>query len=160
MFPWTCGMARSALVLIAVAALLAAVAASAQADVFATDGFGLAGTPSGDLHDHANKFTRDGQASYCGDPLGQSSPTITPGIRRAYKSRAFTSLIHEDTCVTATVSTTCTGANEIFTASYSPAFDPEVINSNWIGDLGVSPTNSGPWAYSFPGAAGASCETG
>jgi hypothetical protein len=150
-------MARLGVLLAVTAALVVAVGPSAQADVFATDGFGLAGNPSGDLHDHANQFARDGLASSCGDGMAQSSPIITPGVRRAYKSRAFTSLINEDACVTASVSTSCTGSNEIMSATFSPAFDPETINSNWIGDLGHSPPNQ--TSYSFPVAAGARFET-
>ena len=150
-------MARLGLLLTAIAAGAALLAPSAQAAQFATDGFGLAGPEGPNLPHHNNQFTRDGLASSCGDGMGQSSPTITPGVRRAYKSRAFTSLIHEDACVTVSVSTSCSGANEIMSASFSPAFDPETINSNWIGDLGNSPPSQ--TSYAFPVAAGARFET-
>jgi hypothetical protein len=138
-------------------ALLAVAPASAQAAQFWTEGVGLAGTPGGALQDHANQFARDGLPSSCGDGMGQSSPIITPGVRRARKSFAFTSLIHEDACVTVTLSTMCAGGDAIFSASFSPSFDPEVINSNWIGDLGDNPPTF--TSYSFQVAAGARFET-
>ncbi len=152
-------MARCGLLLAATMALVAIAAPSAQAAQFATDGFGLAGPPGGDLKSHANQFLRDGFPSDCGaDSLGGNP--ITTADRRAYKSRAFTSVINEEACVTVTVSTSCQFGppnNEIMSETYSPSFDPENITANWIGDLGYSPPT---WtSYSVVVPAGARFET-
>jgi hypothetical protein len=151
-------MARRGLLLAVTTALWVAVAPSAQAAEFATDGFGLAGPEGPNLPHHDNQFTRDGLPTACvNDPApGQSSPMVTSG-RRAYKSRAFTSLIHEDACVTISVSTACSGANAIVSETYSPSFDPQNIATNWIGDMGDSPPAQ--ISYSFPVDAGARFET-
>jgi hypothetical protein len=149
-------MARSTLVLTVLAALALALVPSAHAVQFGAEGFGLAGAPGPNLPSHANQFFRDGTPTFCGDPSGPSSPIVTP-TRRAYKSRVFTSFVNESVCVTVSVSTACTGGNEIMSESYSPAFDPENITANWIGDLGNSPPNQ--TSYSFTLAAGARFET-
>ena len=139
------------------AAILAAAAPSAEAVQFASQSFGLAGTPGPNLPSHANQFFRDGVPSPCaGKPLG-GSPIVT-AERRAYKSRAFTSLVNEPVCVTVGVTApTCTGGNEVMSESYSPSFDPENITANWIGDLGNSPPAQS--SYAFTVAGGATFET-
>ena len=152
-------MARCALLLAAIAAILAAAVPSAQAGQFASESFGLAGTAgTGNLPGHGFSFFRDGLASQCNDgfPLG-GSPTGTATPLRAYKSRAFTSVLNESVCVSITVAApTCSGTNgELMSETYSPAFDPSSIAANWIGDLGDYP----PGAYSVVVPAGARFET-
>jgi hypothetical protein len=137
-------------------AILAAAAPSAEAGQFASDSFGLAGTPGPNLPSHANQFFRDGVPSPCeGKSLG-GSPSMTPD-RRAYQSRSFTNLMNESACVTVTLSTSCTGGDEVMSETYSPAFDPENITSNWVADLGNSPPAQ--TSYAFTIASGAAFET-
>jgi len=135
--------------------ILAAAAPSAEAGQFATDGFGLAGTPGPTLPSHANQFFRDGLASPCGDTMAPGSPIVTPD-RRAYKSRAFTSVVNESMCVTVGIAApTCPspGPNEVMSETYSPSFDPENITVNWIGDLGNSPPTQASYAFTLAGGA-------
>ena len=150
--------ARCGVLLAATAAILAVAAPNAMAGQFASEGFGLAGTPgSGTLPGHANAFPRDGLASQCNDGMGiGGSPIMTPGPF-AYKSRAFTSVLNESVCVTMAVSApTCMGTNgEVMSETYSPAYNPASITANWIGDLGNYP----PGSYSVVVPAGASFET-
>ena len=41
--------------------------------------------------------------------------------------------------MTISVSTACTGNDAVMSETYSPAYDPSAITSNWIGDLGDNP---------------------
>ena len=151
-------MARCGLLLAATAVILAVAAPNAMAGQFASEGFGLAGTPgTGNLPGHANAFFRDGLASECNDGMGiGGSPSMTPGPF-AYKSRAFTSVLNESVCVTMAVSApTCMGTDgEVMSETYSPAYNPASITANWIRDLGLSP----PGSYSVVVPAGARFET-
>ena len=151
-------MARCGLLLAATAVILAAAAPNAMAGQFATEGFGLAGTPGPNLPSHALQFFRDGTPTSCAnEPLGG---TPTGSGRRAYKSRAFTSVVNESVCVTVGVTApTCpnTGPDAVMSETYSPSFDPENITVNWIADLGNSPPLQ--TSYAFTLAAGARFET-
>lgn len=151
-------IARCGALLAATAVILAVAAPNAMAGQFASESFGLAGTPgSGTLPGHANAFPRDGLASQCNDGLGiGGSAIMTPGPF-GYKSRAFTSVLSESVCVTMAVSApTCMGTNgEVMSETYSPAYNPASITANWIGDLGNYP----PGSYSVVVPAGASFET-
>jgi hypothetical protein len=149
-------VAQRGLVLAGMAVVLAAAAPSAHAGQFASEGFGLAGAPGPNLPSHALQFFRDGTPTTCAnEPIG-GSPTGSG--RRAYKSRAFTSVVNESVCVTVSVTApTCTGTNEVMSETYSPSFDPENIAANYLADLGNSPPAQ--TAYSFTLAAGARFET-
>ena len=120
-------MARCGLLLAATAVILAVAAPNAMAGQFASEGFGLAGTPgTGNLPGHANAFLRDGLASQCNDGMGiGGSPTMTPGPF-GYKSRPFTSVLNEPVCVTMAVTApTCMGTDgEVMSETYSPAYNP------------------------------------
>ena len=59
-------------------------------------------------------------------------------------------------CVDVTVGTdVCTGTNFIFSAGYSPTFNPANILENWQSDSGFSPDIGAPQTYSFNLAASA-----
>src|SRR5687767_7405546 len=89
---------------------------------------------------HANRFNRDGLASFCGDTSSAPTETIfPPSTRFRYSVVDFESLINESACVTVTLTTSCSGANAIMSETYSPAYDPANIRANWVGDLGNSP---------------------
>ena len=91
--------------------------------------------------------------------MAPGSPIMTPD-RRAYKSRAFTSVVNESVCVTMGVTApTCAspGPNEVMSETYSPSFDPENITTNWVGDLGNSPPQQASYGFNVP--AGARFET-
>ena len=47
---------------------------------------------------------------------------------------------HATTCVTVTLSSSCTGANDIFAAAYLNSFDPANLGTNYLGDGGNSPS--------------------
>ena len=133
-------------------------APSAEAGQFASQSFGLAGTPgTGNLPGHANAFFRDGLASQCNDGMPLGGSPIGPAGPYAYKSQAFTSVLNESVCVTIAVSApTCTGTNgHLMSETYSPSYDPASITANWIGDLGDYP----PGSYSVVASAGARFET-
>ena len=151
-------MARCGLLLATTAVILAVAAPIAMAGQFASQSFGLAGTPgSGNLPGHANAFPRDGLASQCNDGMSIGGGAIlTPGPF-AYKSQAFTSVLNESVCVTVAVSApTCMGTNgEVMSETYSPAYNPASITANWIGDLGNYP----PGSYSVVVPPGARFET-
>ena len=159
--PWSsgpAGMVRRGTPLAVMAAILAAAAPGAEAGQFASQSFGLAGTPgSGNLPGHANAFPRDGLASQCNDGMSIGGSAIVSPGPFAYKSRAFTSVVNESVCVTVAVSApTCMGTNgEVMSETYSPAYNPASITANWIGDLGNYP----PGSYSVVVSAGASFET-
>ena len=149
-------MARCGLLLAAIAATLAAAAPSAEAGQFASQSFGLAGAPGPNLPSHALQFFRDGVPSPCGGKSFGGSPTGSG--RRAYKSRAFTSVVNEPVCVTVGVTApTCSVGDEVMSETYSPSFDQENIAVNWIADLGNSPPAQ--TAYAFTVASGQRFET-
>jgi hypothetical protein len=151
-------MARCGLLLATTAVILAVAAPNAMAGQFASLSFGLAGTPGPNLPSHANQFVRDGLASPCGDTMFPGSPIVTPGPF-AYKSHAFTNFINESLCVTVGVTApTCPSATDpVMSETYSPAYDPNSITANWIGDLGDSPPAQASYQAAVP--AGAKFET-
>jgi hypothetical protein len=137
-------------VFVLLALSVAAVPGVAQAAQIAqrAEAIGGPGTPK-----HANLFTRDGLASFCGDTqMGPSGPIVTAD-QVEYKKHTFRSNIQEPTCVTVMLSTSCTGNNEVMSETYSPAYDPNSIAANWIADLGNSPPAASTYEFSLaPGA--------
>jgi hypothetical protein len=141
-------------VLVLLAAFVAAVPAVASAAQIAQRGEAIGGPAN---PKHANLFTRDGLPSVCGDSqMGPSSPILTTD-QVEYKKHTFRSNVQEPMCVTVTLSTSCTGNNEVMSESYSPTYDPNSITANWIADLGNSPPAA--TSYSFNVAPGTQFET-
>jgi hypothetical protein len=142
-------------ILATLAAAVAAVPSTAAAAQIAqvSEAIGGGGTPK-----HANRFIRDGLASSCGEafPSPPGSPETGPS-QYEYKKHTFRSNVQEPVCVTVSLNTACTGANEVMSESYSPAYDPNSITANWIADLGNSPPAA--TSYSFTVAAGSQFET-
>lgn len=136
-----------------------AVPATAGAVTITTIGIGLASSGSG-IPTHQNHFNRDGFPSSCDDtvepPFMVPTQTTTPATF-GYRTSKFKSRIQEAACVTVSVSTACTGNDAIMSETYSPAYDPANITSNWLGDLGDNPPAS--TAYGFVAAGGGDFET-
>src|SRR5262249_47016568 len=89
------------------------------------------------------RLLRDGVPSVCGTQ--KATPTLLDSITRRYDSYAF------DTCqnsVTSCVSVTLQGVNAInlFSAAYSPSFNPADIQKSYRADAGFS---NGIVSYSF-----------
>ena len=91
-----------------------------------------------------------GVASSCGAP--NACNTIS-GMYH-FRDYTFTNDTGAPRCVTATLSSSCTGANAIFAAAYAGGFDPSNICANLIGDSGTV-TNGSNISFSFNVAAGA-----
>ena len=105
------------------------------------------GGPNASEHD--DLFTRDGQPSTCADPGVVSSPISTPALVD-YHRYPFRSFVEQPVCVTVTLNTACTGANEVMSETYSPAYDPNNITVNWIADLGNSPPAATSYSFTLP----------
>src|SRR5439155_7413867 len=50
-------------------------------------------------------------------------------------------------CVTVHLDTACTGNNFIFSAAYSPSFDPNNITQNWLADSALSPNPTADYEF-------------
>ena len=91
-----------------------------------------------------------GVPSSCGAP---NACNVTAGNGRFhYKAFGFYNP-DTDKCVTATLSTSRSGANAIFGAAYLPSFDSHNICANLIGDSGV-PADGSAVSFSFNVPAG------
>ena len=136
----------------ALAAALAALPASAGAVQFATQGWGLANSGSNPKK-HVNWFNEDGTPSTCPNPWYKVPTETTTPDQVTYQSRKFNNYILEDACITASLSTACSGADALMSESYSPSYDPSSIRTNWIGDLGNNPPAQTSYSFIVPGGA-------
>ena len=98
------------------------------------------------------RLTRSGVASACG--AGKSCPGVfaATGARR-YDSYAFTNSSSKSVCVSASLTPTC--ANQIFAVAYQTSFSPTSLCTNYLADLGSSPTQNSTLSMSFDVPAGA-----
>jgi hypothetical protein len=135
---------------------IAAMPACSYAATVSSQAVGFAS--SGTYPTHANHFNKDGVPSSCDDTVEPAwmvpTMTTTPA-QTAYKVFSFHSRIQETACITASVSTACTGTNGVMSESYAPAYDPANITTNWIGDLGGTDQT----AYSFVAGGGTTFDT-
>jgi hypothetical protein len=136
---------RGLLILVVLA--VAAAAPRAEAAQIAQRSDAIGGPNVSGKHD--DLFTRDGFASSCADPGVVSSPQLRPDLVE-YMRYPFRSSVEQPVCVTVTLSTSCSGANEVMSESYSPAYDPNNITVNWIGDLGNSPPAATSYSFTLP----------
>src|SRR3954452_3222319 len=83
------------------------------------------------------RLIRDGTASACASP--KFAPGLNDSSPRYYRNHTLRSSILESTCVTITLTTSCTGTNEIFSVAYDGTFDPTDPRTRWAADLGSSP---------------------
>jgi hypothetical protein len=132
-------------VLIVALALIAPSLASANAHF---SGSLSAGDPS-----QTGRLHRDGVPDTCAVPgTGQ----ISDGAPHLYDAYEIVNNGGSPSCVEVTVGTTsCTGTSSIYSAAYSPTFNPGNILENWQADLGNSPDVGAPQTYSFTLGAGA-----
>jgi 6-phosphogluconolactonase (cycloisomerase 2 family) len=98
------------------------------------------------------RLTRDGQFSVCG---GQKTCPGTTGTgTRRYDAYSFLNCSTTPSCVTVNLGTSCsTTATALFAAAYLGNFDPNSICTNYLADLGLSPTTL-PGNFSFTVPAG------
>jgi len=138
------------LLVMALAGALAVLPASAGAATIGSDGWGMSGTLQ---TNHVNRFNRDGVPSTCPNPITKV-PTQTTGPESlAYRSRLWKSYIEQAACVTASITTACSGGDAIMSETYSPSYDPSAITSHWIGDLGDHPPDQTAYSFTVPGGA-------
>jgi hypothetical protein len=140
-------MARLATLLAVIAAAFAAVPAVAGAAQIAqrSDAIGGPNAP-----EHFNRFIRDGLPSFCGEgPSAPGNPETGPS-KYDYHRYPFRSSIEEPACVTVTLATSCAGADEVMSETYSPSYDPNSITANWIADLGNSPPAATSYSFTLP----------
>ena len=101
----------------------------------------------------AGRLFRDGVPDTCAAP-GTSG--LFDSAPRHYDVYEVVNNQGTSQCVEVTVgTTTCTGTNFIYSAGYSPTFNPANILENWQADLGSSPQPGLPGTYSFNLASGA-----
>lgn len=93
----------------------------------------------------AGRLVRDAVPSTCASP--KTNPAVLSASQSfRYRNHTLASVLREPVCVTVTLSTSCTGSNEIFSASYG-TFVPSDPTANYLADLGTSPP--GATSYSF-----------
>src|SRR5580765_8152356 len=125
-------------VLIVALALIAPSLASADAHF---SGSLTSGDPT-----QTGRLYRDGVPDTCAAPGTGSIFDSAPHLYDTYE------IVNNGAtgCVEVTVGTTsCTGTGYIYSAAYSPTFNPGNILENWQADLGTSPDIGTPGTYSF-----------
>lgn len=96
------------------------------------------------------RLTRGGTASACGAP----NTCSTVGGTYHYRAHTFVNTSGASACVTATLTTACTGTNSVFAGAYLNSFNPANICANNVGDLGLS-TSGAPLSFAYTVPAGA-----
>ena len=98
------------------------------------------------------RITRNGVTSSC------IAPKTFPGLQTLTGSRRFDSYAFntcaENTGGCATVSMSGTGAINLFTAAYSPAYTPGDLSLNYNADPGFSSDAAAPYSFSVSSGAG------
>jgi hypothetical protein len=92
----------------------------------------------------AGRLLQNGIASTC----LPHSPSLFDSTARHYEVPLSTFSVNYHICFTIHVNAqTCTGANAIYAAVYSPSFDPANPAVNVIGEAGVSPNPTGSFSF-------------
>ena len=95
------------------------------------------------------RLIRDGTTSSCAS--SKFPPGLNDSSERYYRNHTFRSFILEPACVTVTLTTACTGANEIFSVAYDGTFDPADPRTRWAADLGQSPPIRTSYSFNMDG---------
>ena len=96
---------------------------------------------------------RNGVASTCAVPKPACPGSPIAGTY-AYDAFSFQNEGSAPTCVTATLTTACTGTNFLFMQAYLGAFNPASICTNYLADIGSSPNGApGPMSFTVPAGA-------
>lgn len=98
------------------------------------------------------RLTRNGVVSSCASP--KTCPGLNDSTVRAYDAFSFSNSQCSDVCVTATLNTACTGSNYLFMVAYLGAFVPSNLCTNYLADIGSSPSGA-PLSMTFTVPAGA-----
>jgi hypothetical protein len=95
------------------------------------------------------RFNPDSSASECS--AFDFSPTRTnQGTAFHYTNHTFRSSLTHPVCLTVTLTTSCTGANEIFSVAYAGAFNPADPLENYAADIGSVVSASGSYSFASP----------
>jgi len=97
----------------------------------------------------SGRLTRDGVASTCDTPKA-ACPGVYDASGRLYDAFSFSNTSGSATCLTATLATECSGTNYLFAVAYLGSFDPANLCTNYLADLGSSPTGSGAMSFTLP----------
>jgi hypothetical protein len=101
----------------------------------------------------ADRIGRDGRPSPCG---GKASPGGGfPGMHR-YETYTFTNTAGAPRCYTVTINAQLGGPGDIESVAYDQVYDPANIDTNYLGDSGISGlgTTVAQASYSFTAPAG------
>ncbi|MGH9873259.1 MAG: DUF4214 domain-containing protein [Pyrinomonadaceae bacterium] len=95
--------------------------------------------------DKGGRLSVAGAVSTCASPT--SCPGTVAGIFR-YDSYVFTNTTGATACFTVTITNNC--GDSLFSAAYSPGYQPANFCTNYLADIGFPVTSGGgPFAYSF-----------
>ncbi|HEV3227851.1 MAG TPA: hypothetical protein VGY97_00135 [Solirubrobacteraceae bacterium] len=94
-----------------------------------------------------DQLTQDATPSTCGAPHTQ---TTTAGGSRHFRNYFTASGINESACVTAALTTACSGATAIYSATYS-AYQAAHPGTNEIAVLGSQPPTDTSYSFTVPG---------
>jgi PKD repeat protein len=95
------------------------------------------------------RLTRNGTVSTCAAAKSCPGYYTTSGSR-AYNAYLFTNTGVNAVCVTVTVSTTCSGNGLIFSETYLGSFTPNSLCTDYLADLGSSPSGSAAYSFDVP----------
>ena len=95
------------------------------------------------------RLTRNGTVSTCAAAKSCPGYYTTSGSR-AYNAYSFTNTGVNAVCVTVTVSTTCSGDGLIFSETYLGSFTPNSLCTDYLADLGSSPSGSAAYSFDVP----------
>jgi uncharacterized repeat protein (TIGR01451 family) len=113
-----------------------------QCPALQTNGSLTASSPT-----QTGRLTRNGIASACCATKSCPGDFANSGAY-AYQAYSFTNTSSGAVCVTVTLSTSCSGS--IFSESYLGSFHPAALCTNYLADLGTSPTTSGSFSFDVP----------
>jgi hypothetical protein len=96
----------------------------------------------------ADRLGRDGFPSTCG---GKASPGGGFAGTKYYKKFTFNNASGSPRCFTVTINAALGGAGDIESAAYDQTYDPANLNTNYLGDTGITGlgTTVGSATYSF-----------
>ncbi|HEY7114332.1 MAG TPA: S-layer homology domain-containing protein [Thermoanaerobaculia bacterium] len=95
------------------------------------------------------RLNRDGVVASCATP--KSFPGTFGSGNRRFDSYTFTNCSASTVCVTVGLTQTSGTAFELFSAAYSPSFNPSSLSTNWVADPGTSGTTQ--YSFNVPGGA-------
>ena len=95
------------------------------------------------------RLFRDGVDSTCAVP--KTCPTLFNAVPVHYETHTFVNTSGGPQCFVVTLDSTGCGANQIYSAAYLSAYDPNNLCTNYLADMGASPLPSGAYSFIVPG---------